>query len=55
MYEKIMGAAQIVAQEIEELHIRTLSLETQLNNERLKKEQLKQDLFTVLDAYFRED
>ena len=55
MYEKIMNAAQIVASEMEALSSRTAWLESELNNEKLRKEQLKRDLYTALESYFQED
>ena len=55
MYSKIMDAAQIIAQEMEMLHNRTTWLETELNKEKSKKEQLKQDLYAALASYFQED
>lgn len=55
MYSKIMDAAQIIANEMEMLHNRTTWLESELNKEKLRKEQLKQDLYTALTNYFLED
>ena len=55
MYENIMNAAKIIASEMETLSNRTTWLESELNNEKLKKEQLKQDLYAALASYFQED
>ena len=55
MYNEIINAAQIVAREIETLHNRTIYLETELNKEKQRKEQLKQDLNAALASYFQEN
>ena len=55
MYNRIMDAAKIIAEEMETLHSRTIWLESELNKEKLRKEQLKQDLYAALASYFQED
>lgn len=55
MYDKIMDAAKIIAEEMGDLKNRAIYLEAELNKEKLKKEQLKQDLCASLASYFQED
>ena len=55
MYDNIMNAAQVIAREMQTLYDRATWLESELNKEKQRKEQLKQDLYAALASYFQED
>ena len=55
MYDEIMSAARAIAQNMQTLHDRTAWLESELDKEKQRKEQLKQDLYAALASYFQED
>lgn len=55
MYDEIMRAAQTVAQSIEKNNSRITILEAELNKEKIKKQQIKQQLIYLIEQYFDEE
>lgn len=55
MYDEMMRAAQIVAQSIETNNNRITTLESELNKEKIKKQEMKQQLIYLIEQYFDEE
>lgn len=55
MYDEIMRAAQAVAQSIEINNNRITILEAELNKEKIKKQEIKQQLIYLIEQYFDEE